>query len=114
VIIRKNDLVRDLFLLMRGMVNVTLKLNNHQGKIRLNTLSSGNTFGEIALLDNEPRSANVVAVGEVTLFRLTYDNFLDLQEKKPNVANKLILNMALNLSTRLRLSTEEINVLADN
>jgi len=70
--------------------------------------------GEIALLDNEPRSANVVAVGEVTLFRLTYDNFLDLQEKKPNVANKLILNMALNLSTRLRLSTEEINVLAEN
>ena len=114
VIIRKNDLDRDLFLLIRGMVNITLKLNNHQREIRLNTLSSGNTFGEIALLDNEPRSANVVAVGEVTLFRLTYDNFLDLQEKKPNVANKLILNMALNLSTRLRLSTEEINVLAEN
>ena len=114
VIIRKNDLDRDLFLLIRGMVNVTLKLNNHQREIRLNTLSSGNTFGEIALLDNEPRSANVVAVGEVTLFRLTYDNFLDLQEKKPNVANKLILNMALNLSTRLRLSTEEINVLVEN
>ena len=114
VIIRKNDLDRDLFLLIRGMVNITLKLNNHQREIRLNTLSSGNTFGEIALLDNEPRSANVVAVGEVTLFRLTYDNFLDLQEKKPNVANKLILNIALNLSTRLRLSTEEINVLAEN
>ena len=114
VIIRKNDLDRDLFLLIRGMVNIMLKLNNHQREIRLNTLSSGNTFGEIALLDNEPRSANVVAVGEVTLFRWTYDNFLDLQEKKPNVANKLILNIALNLSTRLRLSTEEINVLAEN
>ena len=114
VIIRKNDLDRDLFLLIRGMVNITLKLNNHQREIRLNTLSSGNTFGEIALLDNEPRSANVVAVGEVTLFRWTYYNFLDLQEKKPNVANKLILNIALNLSTRLRLSTEEINVLAEN
>ena len=114
VIIRKSDLDRDLFLLVRGMVNVTLQLKNDQREIRLNTLSAGNTFGEIALLDNEPRSANVVAVGEVTLFRLTYDNFLDLQEKEPNVANKLILNMALNLSTRLRLSTEEINVLADN
>jgi CRP/FNR family transcriptional regulator len=114
VIIRKNDLDRDLFLLIRGMVNIMLKLNNHQREIRLNTLSSGNTFGEIALLDNELRSANVVAVGEVTLFRWTYDNFLDLQEKKPNVANKLILNIALNLSTRLRLSTEEINVLAEN
>jgi hypothetical protein len=37
-----------------------------------------------------------------------------LQQSEPNVANKLILNMALNLSTRLRLNTEEIKVLVEN
>ena len=43
-----------------------------------------------------------------------YDDFCELQKKEPSVANKLILNMALNLSTRLRMNTEEIKVLAEN
>ncbi len=81
---------------------------------RLYAISAGVTFGEIALFDEKPRSVNVVAKGNVTIYRLTYDDFCDLQTKEPSVANKLILNMALNLSTRLRMNKEEIRVLAEN
>jgi CRP-like cAMP-binding protein len=52
--------------------------------------------------------------GDAMIYRLPYDNFLNLQLSEPNVANKLMLNMALNLSTRLRLNTEEIKVLVEN
>jgi CRP-like cAMP-binding protein len=72
------------------------------------------TFGEIALLDNKPRSASVVAEGDVTIYRLQHGKFLDLRQSAPDVTNRLILNMALNLSTRLRLNTEEIRVLVEN
>lgn len=114
VIIREGDRDRDLFMLARGMVSVKMQLQNNRRERRLNSITAGVTFGEIALLDNKPRSADVVTESDVTIYRLTYDKFLDLQQSEPNVANKLILNMALNLSTRLRLNTEEIKVLVEN
>ena len=114
VIIREGDRDRDLFMLARGMVSVKMQLQSNRRERRLNSISAGVTFGEIALLDNKPRSADVVTESDVTIYRLTYDKFLDLQQSEPNVANKLILNMALNLSTRLRLNTEEIKVLVEN
>ena len=113
-IIREGDRDRDLFMLARGMVSVKMQLQNNRRERRLNSITAGVTFGEIALLDNKPRSADVVTESDVTIYRLTYDKFLDLQQSEPNVANKLIMNMALNLSTRLRLNTEEIKVLVEN
>lgn len=114
VIIREGDRDRDLFMLVRGTVSVKVKLQSNRRERRLNSINAGVTFGEIALLDNKPRSASVVVEGDAMIYRLPYDNFLDLQLSEPNVANKLILNMALNLSTRLRLNTEEIKVLVEN
>jgi SulP family sulfate permease len=114
VIIREGDRDRDLFMLVRGMVSVKMRLKNSRHERRLNSITAGVTFGEIALLDNKPRSASVVAEGDVTIYRLQYGKFLDLRQSAPDVTNKLILNMALNLSTRLRLNTEEIRVLVEN
>jgi CRP-like cAMP-binding protein len=114
VIIREGDRDRDLFMLVRGTVSVKVKLQSNRRERRLNSINAGVTFGEIALLDNKPRSANVIVEGDAMIYRLAYDKFLDLQQSEPNVANKLILNMALNLSTRLRLNTEEIKVLVEN
>ena len=101
-------------MLVRGMVSVKMRLKNSRHERRLNSITAGVTFGEIALLDNKPRSANVVAEGDVTIYRLQHGKFLDLRQSAPDVTNRLILNMALNLSTRLRLNTEEIRVLVEN
>jgi CRP-like cAMP-binding protein len=68
----------------------------------------------MALPDNKPHSVNVVAEGEVAIYRMTYDSFIDPQRTATALTNKLILNMALSLSTRLRLNTEEIKALAEN
>jgi CRP-like cAMP-binding protein len=114
MIIREGDDDRDLFLLSYGMVSVSLQFQSKRGMRRLNAINPGVSFGEIAMLDHKPRSANILAEGDVKIFRLPYNNFIDLMEKEPAVANKLILNMALILSTRLRLSTEEIKALIDN
>lgn len=114
MIIREGDRDCDFFMLVSGMVSVKVQLENSRHYRRLNSITAGVTFGEIALLDNKPRSANVVAEGNVTLYRLPYEKFLDLRKSAPDVTNKLILNMALNLSTRLRLNTEEIRLLVEN
>jgi SulP family sulfate permease len=113
-IVNEGEQDRDLFLLVRGMVSTKLQLSG-QGRVhRLNAISAGVTFGEMSMLDHKPRSASVIADGQVEVYRLAYADFLDLQKKESAVINKLILNLAHNLSIRLRLNAEEIKFLTEN
>ena len=114
VIIRQGDHDRDLFLLISGIVSAKLHVKGKGHERRLSSINSGVCFGEIAMLDNKPRSVNVVADEDVKLYRLPYMNFQGLQKKEPAIANKLIMNIALILSERMRSSTEEIKVLSEN
>ena len=61
-------------------------------------LASGDFFGEMALLDGEPRSATVVAVGEVYALTIGRAKFLKLLESEPKIA----LAIMATLTGRLR------------
>jgi CRP-like cAMP-binding protein len=58
------------------------------------TLGSGQWFGELALLDNEPRSATVVAATDMKLLVLGQAEFGGLLEAIPGIAAKLLNGMA--------------------
>ena len=62
------------------------------------TLSTGDFFGEMALIDGEPRSATVVAVGEVYVLMLPRAKFLKALEAEPKIA----LAIMATLTGRLR------------
>ena len=47
-------------------------------------------FGELALLDHQPRTATVVALTSVDLLRLSHDAFEELLDEHPNLAAALI------------------------
>jgi monovalent cation:H+ antiporter, CPA1 family len=64
VIVRKGDHGGDMFIISSGAVEVRLASQ----PVRL---GSGAFFGELALLDNQPRSADVVALGYCQLLRLS-------------------------------------------
>lgn len=59
-------------------------------------------FGELALLEEEPRSADVIAVTSVTCWVLDHTKFREVLEKFPGVARNLLRHLA----TRLRHVTE--------
>jgi CRP-like cAMP-binding protein len=61
-------------------------------------LGAGDFFGEMALLDGEPRSATVVAVGEVYALMISRAKFLKLLEAEPKIA----LAIMATLTGRLR------------
>ena len=65
-------------------------------------LGSGSFFGEMALLDNAPRSAQARAVEDCTLVVLFRGEFLGLMVSHALIASKIALQLARHLGARLR------------
>jgi CRP-like cAMP-binding protein len=74
------------------------------GSVRVDTpdraieLHAGDFFGEMALIDGEPRSATVVAVGDVYVMVISRAKFLKMLEGEPKIA----IAMMATLTRRLR------------
>jgi len=66
------------------------------------TLGPGQTIGEMALLDGQPRSASVVAAEDLVLLVFTRAALEHLVEEKPSLAVKVLWKLARVLSQRLR------------
>jgi CRP-like cAMP-binding protein len=64
-----------------------------RGKPGARTLRTGDYFGEIALLDGKPRSATVIASGELHVMRLPRQSFLQLVEHEPGVAHTILTEL---------------------
>jgi glutaminase len=101
ILIQKGEQARELFFLARGSVSVFLNFPAGTRK-RLATFSAGMAFGEMALLDRGPRSAMILADTEVHCDLLAVDDFEALSVRDPHIKIKLLENLNLGLSQRLR------------
>ena len=54
------------------------------------TMGKGDIFGELALLDAEPRSATAIAKSDVLLFRIDQDDFYDLMEERDELLRSVL------------------------
>jgi len=100
VVFRQGDPGASLYLVSRGRASVYLSTD--AGRVRLITFAPGSVFGELAILDQGPRSATVIADETMTAFSLGVAEFADLRERDPEVAIKLLSALARELSDRLR------------
>lgn len=106
-IIAEGDEATDVYLIQSGKVQVSLV--SPQGReIILRDLGPGEMFGETAVIDGLPRSANIVALEDSTLARMRGEAFLELVESVPGVG----LWMARMLAARVRDLTERAFELA--
>ncbi|MFN2642865.1 MAG: cyclic nucleotide-binding domain-containing protein [Actinomycetota bacterium] len=76
------------FLILEGKADVTLR-----GK-RLARLKDGDSFGEMSLLDDKPRSATVTAATDVVLYRIRSLDFQRLVKTEPAIAVALLKSLA--------------------
>jgi CRP-like cAMP-binding protein len=76
------------FVILQGEAKVTVR-----GQAR-SVLKAGDSFGEMALLDGQPRSASVVAQGPVKAFGIVAWAFNSFLEKNPKVALQLLRVLA--------------------
>lgn len=96
-----------LFIIAKGRVKVVLYGDNGR-EVILTILKVGEFFGEMALLDDLPRSANVIASEDATVLILTREQFAEHIKKSPKTA----LNVMAELSKRLRRADEIIGNLS--
>jgi len=64
---------------------------------RIRGLGPGDSFGDIALIDDGPRSATVVAETPLQLLSITSWNFKPLLLERPQIAHKLLLQLCARL-----------------
>jgi CRP/FNR family transcriptional regulator/CRP/FNR family cyclic AMP-dependent transcriptional regulator len=102
-----DDSPQTFFIIASGSVQVTVITSEGKTAI-LATLKRGEFFGEMAILDGEPRSASVVAAQKCVLLMLYRKPFLDILEKFP----KLTIRMLVEMSRRLRHTNRQINTLS--
>ncbi|MDA0334451.1 MAG: Crp/Fnr family transcriptional regulator [bacterium] len=96
-----------LFIIRTGQVKVSL-LHKDGKEFILSLLGEGEVFGELSLLDNRPRSANVTATGKTELMMLTRADFLQLVGRSPQIAVSLLAELA----SRLRRTDDQVEGLA--
>ncbi|EKJ87731.1 cyclic nucleotide-binding domain protein [Leptospira meyeri serovar Hardjo str. Went 5] len=79
---------KELFILQSGKVKISKIVN--QNEVMLAVLQAGDIFGEMAILDNKPRSASAVAAGDVELLAINKANFEGMVKAQPQLATRLI------------------------
>jgi CRP/FNR family transcriptional regulator, cyclic AMP receptor protein len=95
------------FIILSGIVRVAVMTAEGKNAVLAN-LKRGDFFGEMTLLDGEPRSASVIAAQECDLFLLYRRTFIDILHRYPEIAIHLLTEM----SKRLRRANRHINTLS--
>ncbi|MFQ5601776.1 MAG: cyclic nucleotide-binding domain-containing protein [bacterium] len=84
---------------------------NEQEKEELAKLKRGEFFGELALLDESPRSATAIALEETKILGLFRPDLMGLIDRKPRLGNKFLFQLARTIGERLKHTNEELQAL---
>jgi CRP/FNR family transcriptional regulator, cyclic AMP receptor protein len=101
VILREGEIGNRSFVIAQGEVAV-FKHYQAFNEVRLAVIKKGDFFGEMCILETLPRTATVIAATQCRLYSLSSLDFYHLYEALPKEYAILILNMARDLSRRLR------------
>ncbi|MCB2179516.1 cyclic nucleotide-binding domain-containing protein [bacterium] len=103
VLFRKGEVGDSVFFVQTGKVKITSE-DGDGNEVILNQVGSGAVIGEMALLDQEPRSANVVAINKASLMELNNEDFHATLAKNPELAQEITRSLV----RRLRFATTYI------
>lgn len=102
-IFRKGDMASCMYIIVDGRVHI------HDRERTLRHLNVGSIFGELAVLDPEPRSASVTAVEDTRLFRLDRDALYELMADHIEVIRGIIRILCRWLRAQDQLETDRVS-----
>jgi CRP-like cAMP-binding protein len=108
VIFREGDQSTEMFIVQEGRVAVTKKVAD--GELHLATLERGDFFGEMGLLDSEPRHATCAALEPTRLLAIRSGDLLIKLRRDPTFA----LEMLQAMSRRIRYLDDQVTKLTED
>jgi CRP/FNR family cyclic AMP-dependent transcriptional regulator len=102
-IFAKGDAGTGLMAVLWGSVKISVPTTDGREAV-LNIMNPGEIFGEIALLDGQPRTADAVAMNDCELMVIDRRDFIPFLRREPDVALKLIET----LCARIRRTSEQV------
>lgn len=90
-IVKEGSSSREMYVIQSGKVQVT------SGKVVLASLGEGDIFGEMSLVDAQPRSATVTALGEARVLVIDHEMFLRRIRSDPSLALSILRQMGMRI-----------------
>ena len=97
-----------MYIVQDGEVSITI-MGKDGNERELAMLNDGDFFGELALLDESPRSANAVCKSDCMLIGFFRPDLFELIEKKNTLGIKIVLKLAEIVAQRLRQTDKELS-----
>jgi len=107
VIFRQGDPGLGMYIIESGNVTILLEPTSQV----LAELHDGEFFGELALLDDSPRTATAIAKSPARMLCVFQADLFDLISRNPRLGVKILLHLARTIGERLRRSNMEIHAL---
>ena len=106
LIIKESDPSKGLCIIIDGETSIE-KINDVTGEaIEIQTRSTGESLGEMTLIDQDTRSVSVRAKSDVKIAVINLEYMSSIFDKDPNILATFAINIARILSNRLRESDE--------
>ena len=97
IIFEENDPGDCMYIILSGKISII------KGRQELAVLKENEVFGELSLLDNEPRSAAAIAKNDCMLYKIDHEPFYELLDTRPEIARgfiKILCNRLRQLNER--------------
>lgn len=98
IIIREGEVGGLFYIVTAGTVQVSIA-NADKEQIVLQEIDAGGFFGELSMLTNTPRAAQVRALTDVTVLALERDEFFEFLGRKPHAAIDVMMVLGARLNT---------------
>jgi len=104
-----------MYVSLQGRIGIWLTASAEKGAAgrsrRMVTYAPGVAFGEMGLLQGRPRSADAIAEEDALVLELSKAGYEKIAVENPTLLSKMLLNLGLLLSSRVRALTDELEAL---
>ena len=99
VVIKRGDPGDAIYFLLSGTVRARIMIGYEEKDLTI--IMSGEFFGEIAMLTNSARSADIIAAEPSRLLRVSAESFIQMSQQHPHVAAPILFAMSRSLAARV-------------
>ena len=111
-IIREGEAGDFMVLLIEGKIEV-FKQDRHSAPRLIAVIAPGQSFGEMSMIDGEPRFASCVAAESCLIAVLSRENLARIILERPALGAKILMELVLMLSQRLRHTSTKLMAYMD-